>query len=99
MVVMRPMRFPKWNWHHTLQDRNAQMHGVRILCRASFVLLVVSATIANKADQDARATGLISVRVNAPSMALGTHACMMPTAEDVPDEPEPEKPPCPKSKR
>jgi hypothetical protein len=77
-------------------DPTSQMLGVRILCRASFVLIVVTATIANQADQQARAVGLLSFRVDAPSMWLGTHACMQPEAEDIPDEPEPEKPPCPK---
>ncbi len=78
-------------------EPNAQILGVRMLCRASFVLIIVTATIMNEADHAARAVGLISVRAEVNSLGLGTHTCLRPSAEDVPDEPELPKPPCPRS--
>lgn len=76
---------------------DVHLHGVRILGRVSFVLIAVMASILNQADQDARAKGLISVHVEAFSMALGNHACMQPEPEELPEEVVPEKPPCPRS--
>ncbi|HRI63129.1 MAG TPA: hypothetical protein PK156_02795 [Polyangium sp.] len=85
-------------------DHNAHLYGVRILGRASFVLIAMSAAVLNHADRLARAKGLIPVHVEAHSMALGNHACMQPEPEyiqDEPilDEPAPDKPPCPRSKK
>lgn len=78
-----------------LQDHELHLVGVRVLSRTSFALVMVLAACLNDADQLARAKGLLSVRVEAPTMFFGTHACMQPEAEDLPDEPPP-KPPCPK---
>jgi hypothetical protein len=99
VVVEERMLAPKLSWQRLALERNAQLHGVRMLCRASFVLIIATASIMNEADQAARAVGLLSVRVEGSPLGLGTHACMQPSAEDVPDEPEPVKPPCPRSGR
>ncbi len=77
------------------QDHQLHLVGVRVLSRTSFALVMLLAACLNDADQLARAKGLLSVRVEAPTMFFGTHACMQPEAEDLPDEPPP-KPPCPK---
>ncbi len=78
------------------QDHQIHLIGVRVLSRTSFALVMVLAACLNDADQLARAKGLLSVRVEAPTMFFGTHACMQPEAEDLPDEQPPPEPPCPK---
>lgn len=95
--VDTPMLSPQRPRRNIVSDLDLQFHGVRFLTRASFLLIMVMASVGNQADNEARAKGLMSVRIEAPSMLLGTHACMQPDAQDVPDEPEPEKPPCPRS--
>lgn len=77
-------------------DHQLHLVGVRVLSRTSFALVMVLAACLNDADQLARAKGLLSVRIEAPTMFFGTHACMQPEAEDLPDEPPPPEPPCPK---
>ena len=99
MAVEQRMPSLQRPWQRIALERNAQILGVRMLCRASFVLIIVTATIMNEADHAARAVGLISVRAEGLPFGLGTHACMQPTAEDVPDDPEPPKPPCPRRGR
>lgn len=73
------------------QNHDFHFVGVRILSRVSFALVIMFAAFLNEADQMARAKGLIYVRVEAPTMFFGTHACMQPDAEAPPEEP-----PCPK---
>lgn len=93
MLMLKRLR------NRPILDNDLHLHGVRMLCRASFVVIVATATIMNRADHEARAVGLLSFRVDAPSMALGTHACMQPEPQEILDEPEPDKPPCPKSRK
>lgn len=82
--------------HRLLLDRRAQTMGVHLLCRACFVLIIVASTVANEAENEARKKGLFTVRAE-PALMMGMHACMQPEAADLPDEPAPEKPPCPKT--
>jgi len=99
LAVEEHMLAPQRPWQCLALERNTQILGVRMLCRATFVLIIVTATIMNEADHAARAVGLLSVHAEGLALGLGTHACMQPSAEDVPDEPEPPKPPCPRSGR
>jgi hypothetical protein len=84
---------------HLILEHNTHFIGVRLLSRASFVLIVATATIVNDADQSARAVGLISIRIDGSPFGLRTHACMQPSDGNVPDEPAPPEPPCPKIER
>jgi hypothetical protein len=85
----------KADWKCQRPAFDLAFHGVRVLSRVSFVLVVFLAWGMNEADQAARAVGMLSFRVEA-SWNLGSHACMQPEAEELRPEPEPEKPPCPR---
>lgn len=90
---------PKTSSKQLTQNHELHIVGVRILSRVSFALVVMLAAFLNEADQMARAKGLISVRVEAPTMFFGTHACMQPEAVDLPEEAPPEDPPCPRKRK
>jgi hypothetical protein len=94
------------NWIRSLleHDRRARNRSIdvhlvimRVLGRVVFVLAAACATVANEAENEARAKGLMYVRAEPGlGMGLGGHFCMQP--EEMPEQPEPEKPPCPKGR-
>jgi hypothetical protein len=81
------------------RNRSIDVHLVimRVLGRVVFIQVAVGATVANEAENEARAKGLMYVRAEPGlGMGFGGHSCMQPEA--MPEEPEPEKPPCPKGR-
>ena len=73
-----------------------QLTVLRLLGHAVLASSAVAAVVANDADQEARAQGLLWVHAEPSALIFGQHACLQPAEEEIPPEPEP--PPCPRTR-
>jgi len=93
LFVRRPSTQPRW--------LEGQHIALRFLTRVALALIVLAATIANRADNDARAKGLLSVRIEPLYSSFAPVSCLSTDPDEAPPPPPPEedeKPPQPKSR-